>query len=338
MAQATADRFLRKNPNPIPLDSLEQPDYDVREYRTDHDIENIARSMDEEGQVMPVLLGEKSGGVYPILDGNHRYLAAKELGWPDLDCIETGAGVDDDKAQIISNITRLELSQAEKLAAFDYLLNVLGLNQSEAAREVGFDRAAVHRYAHILKGYGEIKEYFISGQIGVTAAYELNKVEDRDRALNIAKTAVNEGYRDKDIEHQAKWARSDADGENKMKGAGGETQTQNMKQVKRNAEELKEMQGIDQAGVQQAQVAPGNDTGQPPGDDEETAQEPAGPPCMGCGQATDPGPVLHCEFHPDLANELGIKDVDFGACCVGDFIQWWQSRQDEAGAPTDDDA
>jgi hypothetical protein len=34
-------RFLRQNPNPVPLDVLHTPDFDVREYRTDADIENI---------------------------------------------------------------------------------------------------------------------------------------------------------------------------------------------------------------------------------------------------------------------------------------------------------
>jgi len=107
------DRFLRQNPNPVPLDSLKHPDFDVREYRTDEDIANIRKSLERKGQIMPILVGEKEGDQYPILDGNHRYLAAKRAGWPDIDAIQTESGVGDDEAQIIANISRLELSQSE---------------------------------------------------------------------------------------------------------------------------------------------------------------------------------------------------------------------------------
>jgi len=163
----STDRFLRQNPNPVPLDTLSTPDFDVREYRTDADIENIRESMDNKGQIMPILLGSPDNGVYPILDGNHRYLAAKRAGWPDIDAIQTGASIQDDEAQIISNISRLELSQQEKLSTFDYMLTVLDYSQTEAADAVGFDRSQVTRYAGILNGYGEVKEYFIQGELGV---------------------------------------------------------------------------------------------------------------------------------------------------------------------------
>jgi len=211
------------------------------------------------------------------------------------------------------------------------MLNVLDMNQSEAAREVGFHRSQVSKFAQVLTGYGEIKEYFVQDEIGVTAAYELNKVPDRDRAVHIAKTAVNEGYVDKDIIAQAQWARSDDDGENTMKGAGSETQTRNMQQVKKNAKEMRDLEGIDQEGVRDAQVAP--DAEQPTGEGEtpEQPQEPQGPPCVGCGEPTQQGPVLHCKFHPRVAEKVGVQDLGFGACCLPDFVEWWQQTQEQAG-------
>lgn len=326
------ERFLRQNPNPVPLDSLKHPDFDVREYRTDEDIANIRRSLERKGQIMPILVGAKDGDQYPILDGNHRFLAAKRAGWPDIDAIQTESGVGDDEAQIIANISRLELSQSEKLATFDYMLSVLDYTQSEAADAVGFDKGQVSRYVAILNGYGEIKEYFIQDELGVQACYELNKVPDRDRAVNIAQTAVREGYIDKDVCEQARNARGDTDADDVMRGAGSEQTTRNLQQVKRNQEALDDLDPIDQEGINEARVGQPQPAEAAAVDGEgQTPAEPQGPPCMACGGPMDPAPLSQVQFEPNLAQELGVDQLRFCENCTGDLINWWVQRQESMG-------
>lgn len=324
------DRFLRANPNPITLDALKPPEFDVREYRTDDDIDNIRRSLDRKGQIMPILVGEKVDGQYPILDGNHRYLAAKRLDWPTIDAIRTKAGVDSDEAQIIANIARLELSPSEKLATFDYMLNVLDMAVAEAADEVGYDRSQVHRYKDILQGYGEVREFFMQGEIGVQACYELNQVDDRDRAVDIAQTAVREGYLDKDVVAQAKFARGEEAATDEMRGAGTQENVENLRRVRKNAEAMQDLDGIDQQGIRDAQVAP--DAGQPAPEGEDTVdapQEPQGPPCAGCGDAMAQGHLSRVDLHPALAQELGVQQLQFGEECTGQLIEWWAGLQEQ---------
>lgn len=327
------DRFLRQDPNPVPIDQLKQPDYDVREFREDADIENIRKALEEDGQLMPLLLGEQENGQYPILDGNHRYLAAKRLGWPALDCIHVGGGLSDDKAQIIANITRLELTQAEKLSVFDYMLNVLEMDQTTAAKEVGFDRSQVTRYASILTGYGEIKEFFVQGELGVHACYQLNMLEDRDRAVDIAQTAVREGYTDKDVIAQAKWARGDEEGKDEMRGAGSERNAENLQQVRRNAQAIQELEPTDQQAIQDAQVGAegGPEAGEGVGSGE-GGDAPQGPPCVGCGEPTEPGHMIKAQLHPSLAEQVGAQELGFGAECSGKLLEWWMERQEQTGA------
>lgn len=322
------DRFLRQDPNPIPLDALKQPDWDVREYRTDEDINNIADSLEKKGQVMPVLIGADEGGQYPILDGNHRMLAAKRLGWPDVDCIQTKSHADNNEIQIVANISRMELQPSEKLATFDYMLNNLEWNQKRAAEEVGYDRSQVTRYASILTGYGEIKEFFMQGELGVEACYELNQVGDRDRAVDIASKAVNEGYQDKDVVIQAKHARGGDDGQDVMMGAGSERSATNRQTVKRNAKAMDDLDPIDSQAVDDAQVAAGGPQadGQA-GDPQQAQQEPQGPPCHACGKPMPAGAMAAVQINPELAEELGIQQIDLGAQCTGKFIEWWQQRQ-----------
>lgn len=325
------DRFLRANPNPLPLDVLKHPDFDVREYRTDEDIENIRKSLEAKGQIMPILVGEKENGQHPILDGNHRYLAAKRAGWPTIDAIQTRAGVDSDEAQIVANISRLELAPSEKLATFDYLLNVLDLNHTEAAEKVGFDRSQVHRYAKILAGYGEIKEYFMQGELGVHAAYELNLVDDRDRAVDIAETAVREGYKDADVIQQAKFARAEDGAEDAMRGAGTQENVENMQRVKKNVQAMNDLDPIDEQAARDAQVAP--DADQPPAegqapDSPDVQRE--GPPCAGCGQPLPQEHLSLVKFHPALAEQLGIQSLKFGEDCTKALVDFWVGLQEQA--------
>jgi ParB/RepB/Spo0J family partition protein len=330
------DRFLRQDPNPVPLDEMAQPDYDVRDFREDADIENIRVALEEDGQLMPVLLGTKADGTYPILDGNHRYLAAKRLGWPALDAIHTGSSVEDDVAQIVANVTRLELSPGEKLATFDYLLNTRGMNQQEAADTVGMSSPHVSKYADVLTGYGEVKEFFVQGELGLNACYHLNLVGSRDRAVDIAETAVREGYHDKDVVEQAKNVRRGAEGDDVMRGAGDEQNMRNRQQVKRNVQQMQDLEGTDTQAVREAQVAPESEA-TPQEDTELTREQKLDQygPCAGCGEPLPPQALLVARINPEVAKQLGVSSLQFGPDCMSSFIEWWQRRQSETAA-TDD--
>jgi len=324
--------FLRTEPNPVPTDALKQPEYDVREYRTDEDINNVADSLAAKGQVMPVLIGQQDGNQYPVLDGNHRVLAAKRLGWEAVDCIQTEAGADEDEIQIIANISRLELSPSEKLATFDYMLGNLDMSVADAAEQVGIHRSQAHRYRTILQGFGEVKEFYMSGELGVQACYELNQVDDRDRAVDIAERAVKEGYKDADVVEQAKFARGDEAAQDEMRGAGTAQNVQNMQQAKRNSQKLQEMDGIDQAEVDQARADPSAGPDLPDGQQAPAQdQEPSGEPCMACESMMDPAPLSVVNMHPGLAQELGVEEIRLCAQCTGKLVEWWSERQEFAG-------
>lgn len=326
------DRFCRADPNPVPLDQLKQPDYDVREFRTDEDIDNIARSLEEEGQVMPVLLGNPENGQYPVLDGNHRVLAARRAGWPDIDCIQTAAGTDDDKAQIIANLTRLELSPSEKLAVLDFLLNQRGLGVNAVADEVGIDKAQVSRYKTILTGFGEIRQFFIEGELGSRACYQLNRLDDRDRAVDIAERAVREGYRDADVVEQARYALGQEAADDVMKGAGGDRSVQNRNQVKANVNAMQSLDPIDEEAVQQAQQPPQEAPAGPEGPTpDKTEEEYDGPVCQACGMPREEEATFRFVLPDSLAENLDFEEVQLGANCGQGAMQFIHELQAQSG-------
>ena len=332
----SSDRFLRANPNPVPLDQLKHPDFDVRDYRTDEDIANIRKSLERKGQIMPILLGQEENGKYPILDGNHRYLAAQRAGWHDIDAIQTKAGVESDEAQIIANISRLELAPSEKLATFDYMLNVLDMDVTTAAEEVGFDRSQVHRYKKILTGYPEIKEFFVQGELGVHACYELNQINDRDKAVDVAETAVREGYVDKDVIVQAKNVRGKEGAQDVMSGAGSEQNVQNKRQARKNAQKLQELDPVQQNPSQNPQNAPEQPEQPGQGANTQEIQNTAQTPlCEGCGEPMEHGTFTRIQFRPELAEQINVGEVRLGENCTREFVNWWAGLQEEHQAPTE---
>ena len=50
------------------------------------DVEAIASSYKEFGQVKPIVVIQNSDGKYTIIAGNHQYEAAKRLGWDSIAC------------------------------------------------------------------------------------------------------------------------------------------------------------------------------------------------------------------------------------------------------------
>jgi ParB family chromosome partitioning protein len=86
--------------------------------------EKLERSLEKYGQQMPIIIreieGDTGGTVLQIVDGEHRYLAAKGLGWEDISAINIGVCTDQEakRRTIIAN-TRYGQDDNEKL--FDIL-------------------------------------------------------------------------------------------------------------------------------------------------------------------------------------------------------------------------
>ncbi|MDR2688361.1 MAG: ParB N-terminal domain-containing protein [Azoarcus sp.] len=72
----------------IPLAQLVPSPFNVRSVRTEARIEELARSLEAEGQREPITVysgTKEDGGKHWIISGVTRYLAASRLGWETLD-------------------------------------------------------------------------------------------------------------------------------------------------------------------------------------------------------------------------------------------------------------
>lgn len=91
------------------------------------EMEYIKKSLQQNGYATPILVREKMGG-YEVIDGQHRLLAAKELGYKELYIYDAGDVSDEEaKAMTIWMQTQIEFSE-EELAPLVMELNDLKID------------------------------------------------------------------------------------------------------------------------------------------------------------------------------------------------------------------
>lgn len=104
--------FDEKNIKKVDIDSVSPNTWNPKQPNT-KEYENVKRSLEINGYAQPILVREKDGG-YEIIDGQHRYLAAKELGYQKIYIYDVGEISDEDaKAMTIWMQTQVPFDEIQ---------------------------------------------------------------------------------------------------------------------------------------------------------------------------------------------------------------------------------
>lgn len=154
----TVDSVVRD----IPLSDLADPRHDVRDRRDPDQLRNLAQSMDQHGQRVPLdcwldaeflpddtakvdtadleTLVDQADAVR-ITDGLSRKAAAEQLGWPTLRCeVSRNPPADETIAQLAANTDRLDMGEYESVSALKEYQERTGITQSELADLAGMSQ------------------------------------------------------------------------------------------------------------------------------------------------------------------------------------------------------
>lgn len=118
----------------IELEDIQLGPYDVREGMNDAHVNELAESLDQDGQWNPVIVRPGENGSYEMISGHTRYRAAKQLGWSDIEA--NVENVDDKEAKKLAlktNLKRQGMSKLEEGRVVNDLMNEHNLTQSEVA-------------------------------------------------------------------------------------------------------------------------------------------------------------------------------------------------------------
>jgi ParB-like chromosome segregation protein Spo0J len=137
-----------------------------------------------------------------LIAGERRWRAAKLLGWTTIRAqVEQ---VDDKEAAeqvLVENLQRTDLSPIERAQGYKRLAD-MGLNQDEIGIKMGKDQPTVARTLALLSLPQEVQDFMSRDIISEGHIRYLNRIEDKDQFLKVAKQAADKGWSVKETEKQ----------------------------------------------------------------------------------------------------------------------------------------
>lgn len=179
--------------NEIPLDLIDRSSLQPRSVFDDAKLDELARSIKENGVIQPLLLRRK-GGRFELIAGERRWRAAQRAGLTKVPAVLRS--VSDDKVLelgLIENIQREDLNPIEEARAYKKLIETIGLTQETVAERVGRDRSYVTNYLRLLRLPDDLQELLQAGRLSTGHARSLLAAEDADLQRRLARKIIEQG-------------------------------------------------------------------------------------------------------------------------------------------------
>ena len=168
----------------LPPDQIFPDPDQPRRFFEKESLDGLIASLREHGQLMPLRV-RLVDGRFVIEDGERRWRAAKPAGLSQLAVIvEEKPGTV--QRQLVLNCQREDLTAGEKAHAIRRLMAETGWNASQVADRLGFSKATVSRLLSLLDLPEPIRGRVDAGEIPLSAASALARVEDGERREALA--------------------------------------------------------------------------------------------------------------------------------------------------------
>lgn len=182
-------------------------------------LEQLARSVAEDGVLQPLLVTEDGHGGYVLIAGERRLRAAQRAGLATVPAVIRERLGEDRHLELalVENLQRRDLTPLEEARAFESLRVRFGLSQEDIARRVGVDRSTVANALRLLKLEPAVQTMVEEGALSGGHARALLAFGDDDERRRWAHRAARQGLSVRELERVAAAAR--AGGEGRGRGA-----------------------------------------------------------------------------------------------------------------------
>lgn len=182
----------------LPLEKLcDEPQ--VRGRLDPRKVEGLAVSFQAVGQLQPIRV-RRLGELFDPVDGHYRVAAARLAGFPTIDAVVEEQELSPAEVlqrQLIANCQRTDLTACETARGVEQLMALTGWTAAQTATHLGFSEAKVSSLRKLLTLPGEVLAQVEAGQIPVSTAYELARLDDpRRRSELVAQAATGVVTRD----------------------------------------------------------------------------------------------------------------------------------------------
>jgi len=175
----------------LALDAIEDNPHQTRSDFDDDLLKELARSIQVQGVIQPIVVRPGADGRYVLILGERRLRASKLAGKTTIPAIVKR--VSEQQAAemtIVENLQREDLGCLEQAEAFAHLSTEFGLTQEEIGKRVGASRETVSNYLRLLKLPGDVKYLINGGELSYSHARCLLVLEDQTQISDVARLAV----------------------------------------------------------------------------------------------------------------------------------------------------
>ncbi len=142
----------------LPIDSIRQGKYQPRQEMDDKSLEELTRSIKEEGFIQPIVVRKVKEG-FEIVAGARRFQSAKLLGIKEIPTlIKNLSNKDTFLLAIVENLQRKNLNPLEEALAFKRLINEFKSTLEDVGKFIGKDKSSIANTLRLLKLPEEIQE------------------------------------------------------------------------------------------------------------------------------------------------------------------------------------
>ena len=170
-------------------------------------LEELAKSIEQNGIIQPILVRPMTDGSYQLIAGERRWRAARMAGLTEVPV--TIREMTDEEASIfalIENLQREDLNPVEEAEGLKSLIESYGFTQEEAADKVGKSRTAVTNTLRLLKLPSPVLNLLSNGKLSAGHARALLGLDDEKEMLRIAETAIAQELSVRQVEKMVKYA------------------------------------------------------------------------------------------------------------------------------------
>lgn len=170
-------------------------------------LEELAKSIEQNGIIQPILVRPMSDGSYQLIAGERRWRAARMAGLHEVPV--TIREMTDEEASVfalIENLQREDLNPVEEAEGLKSLIESYGFTQEEAADKVGKSRTAVTNTLRLLKLPSPVLQMLGDGKISAGHARALLGLDEEKEMLRIAEATVAQDLSVRQVEKMVKYA------------------------------------------------------------------------------------------------------------------------------------
>ena len=193
----------------IDINLIETNPFQPRTEFDEEALEELARSIKEQGVIQPVTVRKLGYNKYQLISGERRLRASKLAG---LSKIPVFIRIANDEQMLelalIENIHRENLNAIEVAISYQRLIDECNLTQEQLSEKVGKSRSAIANFLRLLKLPAEIQIALRDGHISMAHARALINVEDKETQLKLLQQIIEDELSVRQTEELANKAKS----------------------------------------------------------------------------------------------------------------------------------